>query len=388
MQGSVQGLFPVFIDPGRRKAVLPSYSLSSAPEAPYGLSRDTSQIPANNLTAMLTKTVKENSGSLVTGAATIVVDGVLQESAPDHIATLDSQADTDDMDEDLDAVIAESAAKAARRAAGVATRDPTGSSFTVEPKGPRSGRRLQGVWPSTTSTTLHGERRGNETLLPHEEKADASQRDPRFTPAEMPKFSGHHLTIGGLADSAYEYMLKQYILDGKKDEVLLQMYVDAMQVSPPPADDLAGFLRERAPVARVCCPAAAVWAGQWWDSEVVLLGYCRILTSLSPHLCSMVLFQSPIGIHILEFEACCKSCASSLCTQSHAGIYLQHACSPCREHATCYWKRRLQVRAPQTIAFELSRVIAARCCVRWHVRCACGALRVRLSETTRFRVLC
>lgn len=44
-----------------------------------------------------------------------------------------------------------------------------------------------------------------------------------------PFFTDQHVTMGGLADSAYEYMLKQYILDGKKDRQLLDMYTDAMR---------------------------------------------------------------------------------------------------------------------------------------------------------------
>ncbi|PAV19180.1 glycoside hydrolase family 47 [Pyrrhoderma noxium] len=39
------------------------------------------------------------------------------------------------------------------------------------------------------------------------------------------KMSDDHLTIGALADSAYEYLLKQYLLSGKKEKGLRDMYI-------------------------------------------------------------------------------------------------------------------------------------------------------------------
>jgi hypothetical protein len=42
-------------------------------------------------------------------------------------------------------------------------------------------------------------------------------------------FSSHHVSMGALGDSFYEYMLKQYLLGGKKDRKLLEMYTAAMQ---------------------------------------------------------------------------------------------------------------------------------------------------------------
>lgn len=47
--------------------------------------------------------------------------------------------------------------------------------------------------------------------------------------AAQPHFSGSHIAMGGLSDSAYEYMLKQYILDGKQNPQLLEMYTEAMR---------------------------------------------------------------------------------------------------------------------------------------------------------------
>jgi hypothetical protein len=46
---------------------------------------------------------------------------------------------------------------------------------------------------------------------------------------EKPEFVNEKIAMGGLADSVYEYMLKQYILDGKKNPKLLQLYTDAMR---------------------------------------------------------------------------------------------------------------------------------------------------------------
>ncbi|KDQ09550.1 glycoside hydrolase family 47 protein [Botryobasidium botryosum FD-172 SS1] len=37
-----------------------------------------------------------------------------------------------------------------------------------------------------------------------------------------------HVTIGGLSDSAYEYVLKQYLMSGKTEKRLLKMYLDYM----------------------------------------------------------------------------------------------------------------------------------------------------------------
>lgn len=46
----------------------------------------------------------------------------------------------------------------------------------------------------------------------------------------------HHLTVGqaslgGLGDSFYEYLLKSWVLSGKKDEQARSMYENAMKVS-------------------------------------------------------------------------------------------------------------------------------------------------------------
>lgn len=74
-----------------------------------------------------------------------------------------------------------------------------------------------------------------EQHLVHQEtvkEEDTNARKLLSSPSDhlvRPYFTGEHVTMGGLADSTYEYMLKQYILDGKKDDWLLQMYVDAMQ---------------------------------------------------------------------------------------------------------------------------------------------------------------
>jgi len=37
-----------------------------------------------------------------------------------------------------------------------------------------------------------------------------------------------HVTVGGLSDSAYEYILKQYLMSGKTEKRLLKMYLDYM----------------------------------------------------------------------------------------------------------------------------------------------------------------
>lgn len=44
------------------------------------------------------------------------------------------------------------------------------------------------------------------------------------------KFSNHsYLTVGALGDSFYEYLLKTWILNGKKDTWLRDMYDQAIQ---------------------------------------------------------------------------------------------------------------------------------------------------------------
>jgi hypothetical protein len=42
-------------------------------------------------------------------------------------------------------------------------------------------------------------------------------------------FTTNHITLGARGDSYYEYMLKQYLVGGKKDEKLLVMYVESMR---------------------------------------------------------------------------------------------------------------------------------------------------------------
>jgi len=44
----------------------------------------------------------------------------------------------------------------------------------------------------------------------------------------MGNFYIGHVSVGGLADSAYEYVLKQYLMSGKTERRLLQMYLDYM----------------------------------------------------------------------------------------------------------------------------------------------------------------
>lgn len=46
-------------------------------------------------------------------------------------------------------------------------------------------------------------------------------KDPRFTTT--------HITLGARGDSYYEYMLKQYLVGGKKDKKLLDMYTESMR---------------------------------------------------------------------------------------------------------------------------------------------------------------
>ena len=45
-----------------------------------------------------------------------------------------------------------------------------------------------------------------------------------------PHFSSEHASLGGLGDSFYEYLLKSWVLSGKKDEQARSMYAGAMKV--------------------------------------------------------------------------------------------------------------------------------------------------------------
>ena len=47
--------------------------------------------------------------------------------------------------------------------------------------------------------------------------------------ARVPHFTTTHITLGARGDSYYEYMLKQYLVGGKKDKKLLGMYTEAMR---------------------------------------------------------------------------------------------------------------------------------------------------------------
>lgn len=42
-------------------------------------------------------------------------------------------------------------------------------------------------------------------------------------------FTVKHITLGARGDSYYEYMLKQYLIGGKKDDKLLEMYTESMR---------------------------------------------------------------------------------------------------------------------------------------------------------------
>jgi mannosyl-oligosaccharide alpha-1,2-mannosidase len=45
------------------------------------------------------------------------------------------------------------------------------------------------------------------------------------------KSNVEHASLGGLGDSFYEYLLKGWVLSGKKDEQARSMYQGAMKVS-------------------------------------------------------------------------------------------------------------------------------------------------------------
>lgn len=96
---------------------------------------------------------------------------------------------------------------------------------------------IYGTTNVNSSTTLDPTGRSKQELadlavrvsVASEEEEIAVQEEEVSEPEVKPFFVGEKITMGGLSDSAYEYMLKQYILDGKKDKELLQMYIDAMQ---------------------------------------------------------------------------------------------------------------------------------------------------------------
>lgn len=46
---------------------------------------------------------------------------------------------------------------------------------------------------------------------------------------EIAHFTTRHITLGARGDSYYEYMLKQYLVGGKKDSKLLEMYTESMR---------------------------------------------------------------------------------------------------------------------------------------------------------------
>lgn len=43
-----------------------------------------------------------------------------------------------------------------------------------------------------------------------------------------------HVSVGGLGDSFYEYLLKAWLMSDKTDEEGRKMYYDALQVTPEP----------------------------------------------------------------------------------------------------------------------------------------------------------
>ena len=69
-------------------------------------------------------------------------------------------------------------------------------------------------------------------------------------------FATRHITLGARSDSYYEYMLKQYIMGGKRDQKLLQMYMEAMRGVK---DLLLGETKPcMCPVLRTCAGALCV----------------------------------------------------------------------------------------------------------------------------------
>jgi hypothetical protein len=57
----------------------------------------------------------------------------------------------------------------------------------------------------------------------------ASKYFEDLSSATAAAFSSNHVSLGARGDSFYEYMLKQYLLGGKKDNNLLEMYTEAMR---------------------------------------------------------------------------------------------------------------------------------------------------------------
>lgn len=49
----------------------------------------------------------------------------------------------------------------------------------------------------------------------------------------MISFFVEQASLGGLGDSFYEYLLKSWVLSGKKDETARKMYEGAMKVTNP-----------------------------------------------------------------------------------------------------------------------------------------------------------
>ena len=55
---------------------------------------------------------------------------------------------------------------------------------------------------------------------------------PIYVDTNNAQFQGHMITLGARGDSYYEYLLKQWLLSGKKDDKLLKYAIDSHSLVP------------------------------------------------------------------------------------------------------------------------------------------------------------